>query len=143
MQSSGHLEFAGGRGVGAGGAVLDLSAFPDLLPGTGTEMHRRVLATDWATTPLGPLERWSPTLRTAVGICLSSRVPMLLMLGGELVMVYNDAYAEVLGPRHPGALGRTVPDVWSEIWPVLEPMVRGTLAGRSTFDEDLPFLMTR
>ena len=55
--------------------VLDLSAHPRLLPDAGSEIHRRVSATDWATTPLGPLNRWSPTLRTAVIICPDSRVP--------------------------------------------------------------------
>ena len=123
--------------------VLDLSTHPDLLPEAGTEMHRRVVETDWTATPLGPVEQWSPTVRTAVGICLASRVPMLLMLGPELVMLYNDGYREALGPRHPGALGRTVPEVWSEIWPVLAPRVEQAMAGEATFDEDLPLVMTR
>jgi serine phosphatase RsbU (regulator of sigma subunit) len=135
---------ARGAGSGVQGVrVLVLDSSPHRLPEGGTEMHRRVAVTDWAATPLGPVAQWSPTLRTIVDISLASRVPMLLMLGPELVMLYNDAYAEVLGPRHPGALGRTVPDVWPEIWPVLEPLVSSTLSGRSTFDEDLPFLMTR
>ena len=123
--------------------VLDVSTHPDLLPDLPTDMHRRVLATDWAATPLGPVEQWSPTLRTAVSICLASRVPMLLMLGPELVMLYNDGYREALGPRHPGALGRTVPEVWAEIWPVIAPRVEQAMAGGATFDEDLPLAMTR
>ena len=123
--------------------VLVLSLHPDLLPDGPTDMHRRVLATDWAATSLGPIKSWSPTVRTAVSICLASRVPMLLMLGPELVMLYNDGYRGALGARHPGALGRTVPDVWAEIWPVLVPRVEQAMAGNATFDEDLPFLMTR
>jgi serine phosphatase RsbU (regulator of sigma subunit) len=123
--------------------VLVLSPHPDLLPEAATEMHRRLADTDWATTPLGPVESWSPAVRTAVGICLASRVPMLLMLGPELVMLYNDGYRAALGPRHPGALGRTVPEVWAEIWPVLAPRVEQAMAGAATFDEDLPFVMTR
>jgi serine phosphatase RsbU (regulator of sigma subunit) len=108
-----------------------------------TEMHRRVLAHDWSTTAAGPIETWSPALLTAAATCLASRVPMLLMLGPELVMLYNDGYSAVLGARHPGALGRTVPEVWPDVWPAIEPLVERTLAGGSTYDEDLALPMTR
>jgi hypothetical protein len=108
-----------------------------------TEMHRRVLETDWSATAAGPIEQWSQALLTAAVTCLASRVPMLLMLGPELVMLYNDGYAETLGARHPAALGRTVPEVWPDVWPAIAPLVDRTLAGGSTYDEDLPLLMTR
>src|SRR5690349_17997757 len=106
-------------------------------------MSRRVLALDWSTTPTGPLESWSPALLTAAATCLASRVPMLLMIGPELVMLYNDGYAEVLGGRHPHGLGRTVPDVWPDVWPSVEPLAARTMAGGATYDEDLPLPMTR
>ncbi len=106
-------------------------------------MHRRVLAHDWAATAAGPLESWSPTVLTAASTCLSSRVPMLLMLGPELVMVYNDAYGDILGARHPEALGGTVPEVWPDVWSEVAPRVDRTFAGHSTYDENLPLPMTR
>jgi serine phosphatase RsbU (regulator of sigma subunit) len=106
-------------------------------------MHRRVLDTDWADTPVGPVEEWSPTLRAAAALCLASRVPMVLMLGPELVMLYNDAYGALLGARHPDALGRRWADVWADIWDVIGPLTERSLAGESTFDEDLPLLMHR
>jgi serine phosphatase RsbU (regulator of sigma subunit) len=127
----------------AGGAELDGSSLPRLTAGPRTEMHDRVLVLDWSATPLGPLQQWSPTLLGVTATCLESRVPMLLMLGPELVMVYNDAYGQMLGARHPGALGRTVPEVWPDVWPVIAPLVDRSLAGDSTYDEDLPLPMTR
>jgi hypothetical protein len=33
---------------------------------------------DWATTPLGPVERWPDSLRAAIETVLPSRVPMML-----------------------------------------------------------------
>ena len=30
-----------------------------------SEMHRRVLATDWSAPAAGPMEQWSPALLTA------------------------------------------------------------------------------
>jgi serine phosphatase RsbU (regulator of sigma subunit)/PAS domain-containing protein len=132
------------RGVRTtGGAALDGSSLPRLTAGPRTEMHQRVLALVWSATPLGPIEQWSPTLQGVTVTCLESRVPMLLMLGPELVMVYNDAYGRMLGARHPAALGRTVPEVWPDVWPTIAPLVDRTLAGDSTYDEDLPLPMTR
>jgi hypothetical protein len=98
-----------------------------------------VLEHDWAATPLGAEEHWSPTLRTAVSTALNSGFGMLLMWGRELVMIYNDAYAPTLGLRHPTALGRRVPDVWTDI----QPMIDDVFAGRTTSYEDLPLTMTR
>ncbi|MFQ1004330.1 SpoIIE family protein phosphatase [Modestobacter sp. SSW1-42] len=102
-----------------------------------------VLAADWSQTPLGPVDSWSPTLLTAVSTCLNSRFPMLLMWGAELVMVYNDGYAPILGARHPEALGKQLGEVWTDVWSDIEPMIAEVFAGRSTFVEDMPLTMTR
>jgi hypothetical protein len=67
----------------------------DVLSGGG-EMGRLMRALDWATTPIGPAEGWSQSLRTAVRICLTSRFPMLIWWGPDLVMLYNDAYCPIL-----------------------------------------------
>jgi serine phosphatase RsbU (regulator of sigma subunit) len=106
-------------------------------------VQQQVLAFDWASTPLGPEAAWSDTLRIAVSTCLNSRFPSLLMWGDELVMVYNDGYAPILGARHPSALGMSARVVWADIWPELAPMVAEVMAGRSTYSEDLPLVMTR
>ncbi|MCA0146954.1 SpoIIE family protein phosphatase [Blastococcus sp. LR1] len=102
-----------------------------------------ILEHDWGATALGPQADWSPTLRTAVSSALNSRFPFLLMWGPELVMVYNDAYAPMLGARHPAALGHSAREVWSDIWAALDPMVEEVMAGRATYSEDLPLVMTR
>jgi serine phosphatase RsbU (regulator of sigma subunit) len=126
-----------------GGAELD-GRLADLVPGSSrSEMQHAVLAHDWAATPLGPAEQWSDTLRATVGTCLNSRFPMLLIWGPELVMIYNDAYAPLLGARHPSALGRSLRDVWADIWPTLCGMVDQVHAGTATFSEDLLLVTSR
>ncbi|WP_456586997.1 SpoIIE family protein phosphatase [Blastococcus sp. SYSU DS0973] len=126
-----------------GGAKLNRH-LAELIPsGPRTGLQRLVLEHDWGTTALGPQADWSPTLRTAVSTALNSRFPFLLMWGPELVMIYNDGYAPMLGARHPAALGRSARDVWSDIWAALEPMVAEVMAGRATYSEDLPLVMTR
>ena len=69
-------------------------------------MAERVRAFDWASTPLGPMDRWPQSLATAVGICMNSRFPMFVWWGSQLINIYNDAYIPILGKRHPEALGR-------------------------------------
>src|SRR5689334_16907657 len=92
---------------------------------------------DWSRTPLGPVASWPQSLRSALSICLGSRFPIVIYWGPSLVVLYNDAYAEILGKKHPQALGRPCREVWSEIWDVIGPMLEGVLAtGDATWSED-------
>ncbi len=75
-----------------------------LFAGPG-EMRARCRALDWAATPLGTVEGWPQSLRTAVSLCLASGFPMLVMWGPELVQIYNDAFRSVLQAKHPAGLG--------------------------------------
>ncbi|QXG74453.1 SpoIIE family protein phosphatase [Modestobacter sp. L9-4] len=115
----------------------------ELVLGERTELQRAVLAADWSQTPLGPVATWSPTLLTAVSTVLNSRFAMMLAWGPELTLVFNDAYTPMLGARHPGALGRSMAEVWSDVWADVQGLVTDVLAGRSTYAEDLPLTMTR
>jgi hypothetical protein len=51
------------------------------------------------------LESWPQSLQTAVDIMLASGHAMQLAWGPERTVLYNDAYAPMLGDRHPRALG--------------------------------------
>jgi serine phosphatase RsbU (regulator of sigma subunit) len=106
-------------------------------------LQQLVLEHDWSATPLGPEEHWSSALRTAVATCLNSRFPMTLMWGPERVMVYNDAYAPILGLRHPAALGKPAAEVWPEIWADIAPRIDDVFDGEAPYFEDLPLVMTR
>ena len=108
------------------------------------EMRARASAFDWAATSLGPVEGWSPTLRTVVRTCLESPFPVNLWCGPERLLVYNDAYRRVLGAKHPHALGRPGFDVWAEIRADLEPMfARIDAGGAPVYAEDARFVMVR
>lgn len=74
-------------------------------------------AMDWSTTPLGAPSSWSPALRTAFGLALHSRSPMMLFWGPELVLVYNDACLPSLQERHPAAMGKRAADFFRQTWP--------------------------
>ena len=116
----------------------------DLFAGDG-EMAALCRARDWASTPLGPTEQWSQSLRTTVGIVLSCRNPMFLFWGPELVQFYNDAYRPSFGEsgRHPDALGMRGRECWTDIWDVIGPQIEQVMSGGgATWHEDqyLPIL---
>src|SRR5512134_3981723 len=106
---------------------------------TGVLMRAR----DWSTSPLGPPSTWPHSLRTVVGLMLQSGFPMFVAWGKDLGFLYNDPYAEILGAKHPRALGRRFYDIWSEIWPEISPLIDAAMAGQATYREDLPLLMNR
>jgi PAS domain S-box-containing protein len=106
-------------------------------------MVERVRTFDWAASPLGASEQWPKSLQTAVDIALSSGQPMFVAWGPELIFLYNDAYAPILGAKHPDALGRPFHHVWQEIWHDLKPLIDRALAGEATWSENLPLIMKR
>ena len=83
-------------------ARTKLANAPDLafLSGGG-EMGERIRTFDWSTTPLGPPARWPQSLKTAVRIMLTSRQPIWIGWGPELIYLYNDPYKAIIGGRHP------------------------------------------
>src|SRR5688572_20228510 len=101
-------------------------------------------AIHWATTPLGPVERWPHSLRTCVRIILTSRQPMFVWWGDELINLYNDAYKAIVGGKHPQALGQPASVVWREIWDQVAPRAhRAMRENEGTYDEALLLIMER
>jgi PAS domain S-box-containing protein len=93
---------------------------------------------DWSTTPIGPPEQWSPTLRTVVDFLIVNRFPLLLWWGPEYVSIYNDAYRPILGTKHPDALGKPFREVWAEIDHVLRPLIDAPFnGGPATWMDDI------
>ena len=85
-------------------------------PGQVRELIRGI---EWSATPLGPVGSWSPVLRTMVRGCLASSFPMVIHWGPQRVALYNDAFAVLIGGKHPAALGRPAKDTWLENWGVV------------------------
>src|SRR5512141_378777 len=116
----------------------------DFLAGGG-EMGALMRAYDWSASPLGPPDRWSQSLRTALRILLNTNHPMFIWWGPELIQFYNDAYRQTMGPeRHPGALGQRGRDCWDEIWPIIGPQIDQVMrGGGATWHENQLVPVTR
>ncbi|MFC6739898.1 hypothetical protein [Methylobacterium tardum] len=76
------------------------SEFPLFLSG-GMRMGAMMRSHDWSGSPLGHPDTWPPCLRSTVSLMLGSRFPMFVAFGPELGLLYNDAYVEILGDKHP------------------------------------------
>ena len=128
--------------VKSGPAVSAMTQPIEFLGGGGN-VGALMRSHDWSTSPLGPPETWPQSLRAVVGLVLQSRFPMFVAWGQDLGFLYNDPYAEILGAKHPRALGRRFYDIWSEIWTDISPLIDAAMAGQATYREDLPLLMNR
>src|SRR5688572_15939677 len=110
----------------------------------GGEMGERIRAFDWANSPLGPVETWPQSLKTAVRIMLTSRQPIWLGWGEQLIKLYNDSYITIVGGKHPTALGQPASVVWREIWPQIGPMLETAMGGvEGTYVEEQRLIMER
>ncbi|MFJ6728821.1 SpoIIE family protein phosphatase [Streptomyces sp. NPDC091281] len=118
---------------------------PSPLLASGDEVGGDLARVDWRATPLGPPEEWPQSLRTAVGILLSSRFAMWMAWGPELTFFCNAAYRrDTLGRKYPWALGRPAREVWAEVWHDVEDRIASVLTtGRATWDEALPLFLER
>ena len=86
-------------------------------------------AVDWSTTPLGPVEGWSGALTSSLVTAFDTRFPVTLMWGPDLVMLYNEAFVDLIAEKHPRALGRPAERVFPEAWDTIGPMLHRVLQG--------------
>jgi serine phosphatase RsbU (regulator of sigma subunit)/PAS domain-containing protein len=114
----------------------------ELFEGPG-EMRSLARTFDWAATPLGPVDEWSPTLRVVVQMILSSGLPQIVLWGRELTQVYNDAYAALIQAKHPAALGRGNLEVWPEVAHLNGPIYERVFEGETVTLEDARYPLQR
>src|SRR6185437_10721536 len=94
-----------GASAGSGGSF----------PAAGGEVAALIRQFDWTATGLGPLSAWPQSLKTVTETLLRSPVPIVLLWGLDGIMIYNDAYSEFAGGRHPQLLGSKVREGWAEV----------------------------
>ena len=110
----------------------------------GGELGELIRSFDWASTPLGPPEDWPQNLRMALRIMLTSRQPIWIGWGEQLIYFYNDPYKSIIGGKHPWALGRPTTEVWREIWNDIGPMLETAMTGdQGTYVEAQFLIMER
>ena len=117
--------------------MIDPSDLPHLRGGGA--MGALIRCHDWSATPLGAVNTWPLSLKTAVSLILRANQPMFIAWGPREILLYNDSYIPILADKHPGALGQPAADVWHEIWDELRPFNEAVMRGESLSFENRPF----
>jgi PAS domain S-box-containing protein len=119
------------------------TSVPEFLSGGG-ELGQMIREYDWPGTSLGPIEGWPHSLRTCIRIMLTSRQPIWIGWGKELIKFYNDPYKTIVGGKHPWALGSPASIVWKDIWKDIEPLLRQVMENdEGTYVESQLLIMER
>ncbi|MHA6492703.1 PAS domain-containing protein [Pseudomonas borbori] len=120
----------------------DIDTHPSFLTGGG-ELGRRIREFDWSDSTLGRPESWPPALQTVIGILLGSQQPMFVAWGDQHTLLYNTAYARILGDKHPAALGAPFLETFAEIRDDLVPIVEQAYAGHAVHMDDITLVIDR
>jgi GAF domain-containing protein len=107
--------------------------------GLRSPLAELIAGLEWSRTSLGPIEEWPEHLVTPVGLMLRAQFPIAILWGPQGVLLYNDAYAEVAGSRHPAILGLPVREAWPEAADFNGDVLRRVLAGDTLSYEDMAF----
>ncbi|PKS12843.1 hypothetical protein jhhlp_001055 [Lomentospora prolificans] len=89
-----------------------------------SEHIRFARSIDWASTPLGPIESWPLNLRVMANLIMASPHPAAIYWGPENAIIYNEAYIEIAGQKHPRLMGRPCVHAWTSTWDQLDPVFR-------------------
>lgn len=107
--------------------------------------HIRIArSVDWAATPLGPIEDWPNELRAMSNMVMGSPHPAAMYWGPQYVSIYNAAYTELSGQKHPSLMGRPYPEAWVEIWDELQGVFEAAWeSGQATMKHDNQLFIDR
>lgn len=99
---------------------------------------------DWALTPLGAMASWPESLQNITRICLAANTPMCIFAGQDLVLLYNEAFTQLLGASlHPWALGRPGRFVGERLWPWLHAEVTKVFQEAKSIQNDDKRILNR
>ncbi|KAH7634237.1 putative histidine kinase group protein [Sordaria sp. MPI-SDFR-AT-0083] len=123
--------------------TFDWTRIPADDPNLGPH-HRFARSIDWASTPLGPVEEWPADLRIMSNMIMGSPHPAALYWGEEFVAIYNEAYIQLAGKKHPQLMGAKYKEAWPEIWDEIGPIFDAAWNdGNATMKHDDGLFITR
>jgi serine phosphatase RsbU (regulator of sigma subunit)/anti-sigma regulatory factor (Ser/Thr protein kinase) len=81
------------------------------------------------------MDQWPTELLSAWEFVVQCPLPVALLCRPDLTMLYNDAFGELLGTKHPKSFGQPAPLVLSEVWdlPNVGPLLTATMEHGTPF----------
>ncbi len=119
------------------------SLSPPVWLATAGSMGELIARMPWHNSPFGAIASWPDELLHALRLTLSAAFPIAIHWGEEQRMLYNDAWAQLIGTKHPAALGQPAAEVFAEIWHDLDPIFAATLRGETVLRDNQPFPIDR
>ncbi|CAE7221364.1 unnamed protein product [Rhizoctonia solani] len=109
-----------------------------ILAASLAELPSRMIETyPWEKTSLGPRDSWPVSLTVMVKYLMEKPIPSCIFWGWpDQVMLYNDAYAKMIGSKHPFSFGKQGKIAWGELWEMLTPVSEQCRRGKSTRKND-------
>ena len=93
---------------------------------------------NWRATSAGAIEDWPYQLRMMMNMIMADPSPAVLFWGDDLIMLYNEAYLNIAGSKHPELMGQSVTVGWAHVWNDFLPIFeKGRATGQATMIEDL------
>ena len=111
------------------------SATIDRLP-QAPDVAAAIATFDWAATSLGPISGWPPFRRTLVDVVLRSRTPVATIWGTDGILIYNDAFARLVGQRHPDILGAPFRQAIADLTPFSHAAIDRVMGGEALYCRD-------
>ncbi|CZR56780.1 related to sensory transduction histidine kinase [Phialocephala subalpina] len=91
--------------------------------GNLTPFQKFIVDIDWANSSLGLIGDWPPQLRQMVLLIVQDPSPAVIYWGDEATIVYNEAYTELIGQKHPALQGQDPKIEFAEIWDHFEKLL--------------------
>jgi hypothetical protein len=122
-----------------------MTVLPDDLPifDSPGRVRKLLRSYDWSGFPAGLPNEWPSLVQANIRMLLRSDSPMAFLWGKDLRYFYNDAYLEVLGAKHPSALAAPFWDSWTEIVPMLSPIIDRAVSGEIISGENMELRIHR
>lgn len=120
---------------------MDWKSPPKTLP-----PHARFIRSiNWAATALGPPETWPNQLHQMLDLILADPTPSAIMWGENHTMIYNEAFVEFAGSKHPLLMGGTPIVSYAEVWePQFATIIKlGRETGCATRHRNVPLSLQR
>ncbi len=106
-------------------------------------LGRLIAGFDWSATPLGPMAAWPSYLKSTIRLIVESSLPLVTFWGQDGVMIYNEAFARLIGAPHPAWLGAKALDVEPELADLHARVLAAGLAGKTLTLRDQKFTLSR
>jgi PAS domain S-box-containing protein len=109
----------------------------------GGECGKLIRTFDWSATELGSIQNWPIELVAVVNTMLNSPLAMVLITNTSGLLIYNDAYADFAGAKHPAIMGMHYAKAWPEVAEHNQTMITRIADGESVALTALPVQLKR